>query len=154
MTWRRAKTYSDECGGALTAAYREDDDARCTDGKRALKIRVLRDRRVVWSPRDVMCVREPSSRAKIVEDIVGFFEHASCGAKSREIRSIVQDAAIEAKAARAGGDRKRARKLTEQARQLQREAAALDGRKRKSLSAAKTSSGFPVRFPSVRRGQR
>ena len=78
----RRRIYSDACGQvtvSLTPA------GTCPDGKEALSIRVTKNRKKIWVPKDPLCLSPMTNldtrkgRSRAFEDAVGFFEYHRCG---------------------------------------------------------------------------
>lgn len=78
MTRRSARFYSDECGGAFTAHYREARYTGECGHKSPYTVEVRKGRTVVWAPNSPLCAVS-TKKARIVEDIQGFFEYDRCG---------------------------------------------------------------------------
>ena len=104
--------YSDECGGQAIVAFRESSKP-CEPGKHAYEVKVIQGGKTVYAPSSPLCTRTTSAQ-RIAEDVIGFFEHASCGrgelAGRRRKRQLAGDRGRLDRATLAADARRRARK--------------------------------------------
>lgn len=75
-----SKSYThDSNGEPITVVYDNVTGTRddtCTGNRHAYQVRVVRGRKTVWKPKSPLCSPSGASTARIVEEVVSFYEHA------------------------------------------------------------------------------